>query len=296
MRHQPSWVRYGLARLRPIGRPVVWAPAIALLFLVLFTWEFFSRTEVARELESPAAEGTLSPEDRAIGADIDSLSLLMNDIKAASRPETAQFLIAPTAPTATPQNAATPNRLFSTPTDAIAQSEPEIQETTGTLRSASSTELGLPYTTRPATTETALPPNRLQEALTKLATENRSIVSQPPIEGTIRLDTPNIGTSINAAPQNSFSALIEGTQPIVPGTIPTVSAPLPIAPAINAPAINAPVASPVAPQALTPQPVETQNFGVMQNAPVVNQQPFSVPRSIPGRTIGGGNINTFSNP
>ncbi|MBD1843317.1 hypothetical protein H6F89_07855 [Cyanobacteria bacterium FACHB-63] len=291
MRHQSSWIRYGLARLRPFGRPVVWAPAIALLFLVLFTWEFFSRTEVARELENPTVENTLSPEDRAIGADIDSLSLLMNDIKAASRPETAQFLIAPTA---TEQNAATSNRLFSTPTNAIAQSEPETQETTGTLRSASLTELGLPYTMRhtmqPATSETALPPNRLQEALTKLATENRPIVSQTPIEGTIRLDT-NPGTSINATPQNSFSSLIEGIQPIVPGTIPTVSAPLPIAPPINAP-----VPSPVAPQSLTPQPVEAQNFGVMQNAPVVNQQPFTVPRSIPGRTIGGGNINTFSNP
>lgn len=143
---------------------------------------------------------------------------------------------------------------------------------------------------QPATSETALPPNRLQEALTKLATENRPIVSQTPIEGTIRLDT-NPGTSINATPQNSFSSLIEGIQPIVPGTIPTVSAPLPIAPPINAP-----VPSPVAPQSLTPQPVEAQNFGVMQNAPVVNQQPFTVPRSIPGRTIGGGNINTFSNP
>jgi len=28
----------------------------------------------------------------------------------------------------------------------------------------------------------------------------------------------------------------------------------------------------------------------------LNQQPFSVPRRIPGRSIGGGEINTFSNP
>lgn len=292
MRHQSAWVRYGLARLRPLGRPIVWAPTIALLFLVLFTWEFFNRSEIAQEFSSLTTNETLSPEDQAIGADIDSLSLLMNDIKAASRPGASQFLITPTAPTATQQNSATPNQLFSTATDPTAQPE---QDTAGTLKSAFSTELGLPYTTRPATAETALPPNRLQEALTKLATENRSIASPPPIEGTIRLDT-NTASSINAAPlPNSFSALVEGTQPIAPGTTPMISAPLPNAErgATLAPSINAPVSSPIAPQS---QPIDTQNFGVIQNAPVVDQQPFSVPRPIPGRTIGGGEINTFSNP
>ena len=173
----------------------------------------------------------------------------------------------------------------------------------GGFKSALTTELGLPTQSTPADpmNPAPLPPNRLQEAMSKLASGNRPIVSQTPIEGTIHLDTPSSGTSIDAASQssNSFSVLIEGAQPnaehgasISPGTASTVSAPLPIAAPLNAPV-----------RALTPQPFETKpfetkpsEFGVTQTAPIVNQQPFTVPRSVPGRTIGGGNINTFSNP
>ncbi|MGL5083587.1 MAG: hypothetical protein ACRC8A_19060 [Microcoleaceae cyanobacterium] len=34
----------------------------------------------------------------------------------------------------------------------------------------------------------------------------------------------------------------------------------------------------------------------VQTNPLVRPQPFSIPRSVPGRTIGGGEINTFANP
>ena len=116
MRHQSSWVRYAFARLRPLGRPVFWAPSIALLLLILFTWEFFSGAKLASNFGISAPDETLSREDQAIGADIDSLPLLMNDIKITPKSETAQ--IAPSQDSAQP-NSATPNRLFSAPSDAI---------------------------------------------------------------------------------------------------------------------------------------------------------------------------------
>ncbi len=285
---QSSWIRYGLARLRPLGQPRFWAPSIALLFLVLFAWEFFSRPELSSYFGLSTPPETLTREDQAIGADIDSLPLLMNDIRTAPKAETDS--VAPD----NPSNSVAPNRLLSTPPDAIAPLQPAQTQTGqgvfGVFKSALTTELGLTNVAQSTIADPAtLPPNRLQEAISKLASETRSIVAQTPIEGTVRLETPLSGVSSRTVPQlpspNSFSTLIEGTQPIAPGTIPTVSAPLPIAPPLNTPVV-------VTPTVETP----LSNFGVMQNAPIVNQQPFSVPRSIPGRTIGGGNINTFSNP
>lgn len=306
MRRQSSWVRYGLARLRPLGRPVFWAPSIALLLLVLFAWEFFSRPELMSYLGISDPDATLSPEEQAIGADIDSLPLLMNDIKISAKSDPNQTAIASPTQAAAQPNSTAPNRLFSAATDATEtpklaqpQSDPGVF---GVFTNALTARLGLP-TTQPIASDpnapAPLPANRLQEALSKLATENRSIVSQTPIEGTIRLDHPLLKTSITAAPQpsNSFSVLIGGTKPIAergvgiaPGIAPTISAPLPIE--VNGATIAPPLNSPVA----SPQPAESSNFGVIQNAPIVNSQPFTVPRSIPGRAIGGGNINTFSNP
>ncbi|GAP96556.1 hypothetical protein [Leptolyngbya sp. NIES-2104] len=285
MRHS-SWIRYGLARLRPLGRPVFWAPSIAILFLVLFAWEFFSRPELATFLGISNPDETLSAEDQAIGADIDSLPLLMNDVKISSKPEA----IAPTIKPTTPSNSTAPNptnRLFSAPTESVTPPPAQTQFGQGVFAaftSALTTQLGLPQPD--STASASLPANRLQEAIDKLATQDRPVVAQTPIEGTIRLDNP-----INAAPRstNSFSALVEGVQPIPPGTAPVISAPLPIAPPLNSPV----------PTIVPSQSAEVQpsNFGVNQQpAPVVNQQPFTVPRSIPGRAIGGGNFNTFSNP
>ncbi|MBE9010396.1 hypothetical protein IQ250_09285 [Pseudanabaenaceae cyanobacterium LEGE 13415] len=233
----------------------------------------------------------MSPEDQAIGADIDSLSLLMNDIQVIPRSQAPQTPLTPIATQANPTtpNPAPTNRLFAAPTESIApvtqSATPLGQGAFGAFTNALTTQLGLPTETQVDPTVPApLPANRLQEAIDKLATENRP-VAQAPIEGTIRLENP-----INAAPRstNSFSAIVEGVQPIAPGTTPTISAPLPIAPPLNAPV-----------QTITPQvqPSQPSDFGVIQQpVPVGNQQPFTTPRSIPGRPIGGGGFNTFSNP
>lgn len=284
--------RYWLARLRPLARPVFWAPAIAILLLVLFAWEFFSRPELASYFSISTPDKNLSPEDQAIGADIDSLALLMNDIKIAPKSEVIQEISA--SPQSKKLVPASTNQLFSSQSTASETPQPlqieSNQGVFGVFRNALTAELGLTSVV-PATdasTPAPLPPNQLQAAMSKLSANQSAIVSQTPIEGTARLES-----SINAAPRstNSFSALVEGAQPIQPGTPPPISAPLPIAPLINSPV---PVITPITVEQIAPQP--TPELGAVQPTLGINQQPFTVPRSIPGRAIGGGNINTFSNP
>lgn len=280
--------RYWFARLRPLARPVFWAPAIAILLLILFAWEFLSRSELVSYFGISTPDENLSAEDQAIGADIDSLSLLMNDIRIAPRSEAIQTEILASPQQVKPVQAPT-NQLFSSSksiTSVPLQTE-STQNGFGVFRTA--TELGL--TSAVATAEvsspTPLPPNQLQAAMSKLAATESPLVAQTLIEGTARLEAP-----VNAAPRstNSFSVLVEGAQPIQPGTPPPISVPLPIAPPINAPV---PVVAPLPVELIAPQPVP--RFDAVQPTGI-NQQPFTVPRSIPGRAIGGGNINTFSNP
>ena len=113
-------------------------------------------------------------------------------------------------------------------------------------------------------------------------------------------------------------------QVVQPGS-PYAGTPYGVAPATGANPVNsytyltqtAPVPQPIQVQPFVPPvaPVTQGNYGVpvYQNGQPVNgvpnnfgasqiqpsqlgQSPFSVPRAIPGRYIGGGQINTFSNP
>ncbi|MCU0551350.1 MAG: hypothetical protein MUC48_18535 [Leptolyngbya sp. Prado105] len=284
--------RYWFARLRPLARPVFWAPSIALMLLGLFAWEFFSRPELMSYFGISSPEGELSAEDQAIAADIDSLSLLMNDIKVLPKVATQNSIQATSDPLK-PTQAAT-DRLFAPATSAtqaisqpIQAEQPTSQGIFGVFRNALSTQLGVnsALSAVDASTPAPLPPNQLQAAMSKLA--ESPVIAQTLIEGTARLETPII-----AAPQtstNSFSTPVEGTQPIQPGVPPIAPLPItPIAPPINAP-LPAITAEPIAPQPLP-------ESGVIQPTPGINQQPFTTPRSIPGRVLGGGTINTFSNP
>lgn len=316
MRRQSSVARYLLARFRPLGRPVFWAPSIALLLLTLFTWEFWSRPEWMSYFEnSPSAiDNSVSREDQAIGAEIDSLSLLMNDIGMTTKVRTTPANPIPQASPA-PTNLTPTNRSTPTPPNSLAVNPTQPQANQGifgVFGNALTAQLGLsnpvnpsatnsqsaisqPGTLNFASTPAPLPASPLQEALTRLNAEKaQTVVNSPaPIEGTTRLNTPTIDATSQA---NSFTKLVEGTQPIprspdFPGTI---------VPPISTPSI-APTVTPV-----MAQPTSTQSFGsvagsaeappVEMPVPTINQQPFTVPRPIPGRYIGGGNINTFSNP
>ena len=112
--------------------------------------------------------------------------------------------------------------------------------------------------------------------------------SQPtglPLEGSTGLNT-----TVPITPANNAFGNLTGNQPTSNGWVPVPVGggqnPAPVGATNNnvEPTNSAnPVANPV-------------NSGGNPSAVPVNSQPFSVPRSVPGRSIGGGNINTFSNP
>ncbi|MBD2183631.1 hypothetical protein H6S82_09220 [Planktothrix sp. FACHB-1355] len=77
------------ARLRPLTQPIVWVTIAFLSLVGFFTWAYFNHPEwlaLNQEAETPtpsnatADEQTLSDEDKAIGVDIDNLSVLQKEI------------------------------------------------------------------------------------------------------------------------------------------------------------------------------------------------------------------------
>jgi hypothetical protein len=80
----PASLRYYLrARLRPFTRPAFWASLSVLSLIGLFLWEAWQHPEWLfknPENENPIADTTLSKEDSAVAADIDSLPVLMQEL------------------------------------------------------------------------------------------------------------------------------------------------------------------------------------------------------------------------
>jgi hypothetical protein len=346
MRRQPPLARrYLIARLRPLTRPVFWAPAIVLMLVMLFTWEFWTRPEFLSYLgiqaSTEADKDALSAEDRAIGADIDTLPLLLNDVGISANPASANQPEAAKATQSTnlaslpgiPIAGSTSNspqptvglfgNLSNSPTSVQRFGLPDPNNSGGQQPSTSNQT---PFVTQQqifsannllnlSSTPSPLPQSPLQAALAeaKNATtnattnENRppltpsSFTSVPvsaPIEGTTSLGNfgVNAATPNNAPAPNSFTNLVEGSQPIsgsenslsgVTLSIPTIAPPIPsIAPT--------PFRQPI-PQGLGSSP---DAFAPRPSTEVIppNSVPLSAPRPIPGRFIGGGQINTFSNP
>ncbi|NDJ16882.1 hypothetical protein [Myxacorys almedinensis] len=338
MRRRSSSVssRYFLARLRPLGRPMVWGPAIALLLLTLFTWDWWTRPEWSAYFsESPNREEPVSREDQAIGADIDSLPVLLNDIGIRSGSNQAKPAEQPalgqpggtTAPQSLGSNAASLATAFPETTPA----QPGIF---GALNNGLANQYGQAVSPNSGQSDSAAQPSvagenlfglaplsptvptksPLQEAMTRLDATPAStpsggnlptrLADQPPmpVEGTTRLDSPGIDATKPTQPaSNSYTTLVEGSQPYAPpANYPATVAPPVASPSIgpnsNLPPLNLadPVGQPVAP---TPaNPFGTSVYGSPSSTLDAPAQPFSAPRQIPGRTIGGGKINTFSNP
>lgn len=80
----PASVRYYFrARLRPFTRPAFWASLSFLSLIGLFMWEAWQRPELLfknPEDATPISNTTLSQEDSAVAADIDSLPVLMQEL------------------------------------------------------------------------------------------------------------------------------------------------------------------------------------------------------------------------
>lgn len=330
--------RYFLARLRPLGRPIFWGPAIALLLLLLFTWDWWTRPEGTAQGER-SDEEVAAREEQAIGADIDSLPVLINDIGIKSETNKAKpdqpalpqpgGTNAPRTPASPPANAST--GLLTTQSTL---GQPGIfgafnngladrygQSNTGES-SAISPERNSVGTAQPsgsgggfgaAIQPTVSSKSPLQEAMTRLyATPSPATptnvnpstqgVNQTPIpvEGTTRLDSPGIDATKPSPTGNAYTNLVEGSQPYSPpANYPATVAPPVASPSIgpnsNLPPLN--LANPVGQPAVPAQPSPVGSvYGSPASLPELKEQPFSAPRQLPGRSIGGGNINTFSNP
>ena len=87
----PPRFRYLKARLQPLIKFQVWGTAIVLSLVGFSTWAYFTHPEWFAFLQidqestpatSTASDANLSDEDKAIGADIDNLSVLQQDLAA----------------------------------------------------------------------------------------------------------------------------------------------------------------------------------------------------------------------
>lgn len=369
----PAPVSHLKARLRAFKRPMVWGPSIILLLIVFFTVEYWLNPQWFENTPSTAnAEGGFNPsissEDGAIGADIDSLPLLLNQLngtpnsqatdqnqqqdKVAKKPSLFDELLKSNNPAAALDKDSKPSNGLSSPPTAspllsstsgvpgqsLVGSTPGLTGLPGTssptvpagslLTSPSvpttSASLGLPSTSG---TSAPAPVSALQTAIEQSQLQNNSTVTAPnatPAAGSGNSATTptvtnqtfnpsnalapsgNSGINYSATPGvssapsgNSFNYL---TQPQPDSTVPVGIAPVvPTAPSI----------APVVPSSNLRSNFRQSSFqgnqnngfnnsGFSGNAGLqpsqLNQQPFSVPRRVPGRNIGGGEINTFSNP
>lgn len=91
----PASLRYFKARLRPLTRPPVWGTAIILSVVGLVACEYWLNPELLTSRQkngvadsNNSASPSLSREDSRIGADIDSLPVLLNDLNKSSVPVT----------------------------------------------------------------------------------------------------------------------------------------------------------------------------------------------------------------
>ncbi|HAZ47380.1 MAG TPA: hypothetical protein DDW76_22760 [Cyanobacteria bacterium UBA11369] len=104
----PASVRYYFrAKLRPFTRPAFWASLSVLSLIGLFAWEAWQHPELLFKnpeaaTPTPISDTTLSNEDSAVAADIDSLPVLMQELDQADvsmaalkfnqQPQTQSFL------------------------------------------------------------------------------------------------------------------------------------------------------------------------------------------------------------
>lgn len=137
----------------------------------------------------------------------------------------------------------------------------------------------------------------------------RSAGEQVPVAPTAPTAVPqapsNLGTATDLTPNSS---IYQGPTNNPVGNSPTVSPGvqplnqpnnLPSPSPLNQPT-NVPTYQPLNPPSIQSPQMDNSGLNLNRNTPGVQPiqpiQPFSVPNPTPGRHIGGGNINTFSNP
>jgi hypothetical protein len=327
-RPEPNSFRYFLARFKTFAKPRFWVAGLGLVGLLAFTWEFSQRSEWREALTgSPESESTPeSKEAQAIGAEIDSLPLLNADLNpkkddkvSFSDADAIAKIKLPAMPGdqgSKPTENDSLTKLFggigvpaNTPSNTAtftALNTPLSNPLLGNSNSASSV---LSTASNPAPNSNNRP-NQLAEAISRYTVArpnpNAPIPVTPsepnyngltpansglPIQGSAPIDsassnssnpwTPVAGTT-NVSPtgMNAYTGLTSGSIPDSTG----VAAPIPLNTGVGSTPLP-PGTTTIAPP---PPPTAT---------PVIAPDlPFSAPRSIPGRTIGGGEMGSFSNP
>ncbi len=318
-----SKTRYWIARLKPLVQPRIALSMLSLGTVGIFAWtawqypELMSFTGINGKDER-TADDAVNAENDAIGAEIDSLSLLN---EATRDSPTAQPTILPTSAPKTgeakPQTSAfSTNFLGLTNAFPIPGAGPAmnfLDPTSNTLTSSlinptnptnlsNPTRSNLTTTTidQPLTTQAAQPFSLQPDPLPQPSSPTLGSWNQFPqtlTQGSTGL--PTAGLPMPITPNQGSTGLPTNPVQSMPNAYTTLTNPsaygLPIdagvAPAVNpgviAP-INVPIAAPIVPQVLPGADAPV--------APIQPEQNYTAPRPVPGKFIGGGNINTFSNP
>ncbi|MGP1371321.1 MAG: hypothetical protein ACTS3T_00730 [Almyronema sp.] len=330
----PPSIRYLFARLQPAAQPVVWGPVLVLTLLGVVFWEYRNHPEWLAGFEidrqSPSVqlpETELTLDEQAALAQVDSLDVLLADLDASTpaiqpdTPEASLFNQLTKIADSEPLRTNNYSPYNSNPAQPRPVSPPSTLD-----NPARSTASALNLSALLGT-ETAAEPSQasaLQTALSRLPTQTENSEGRSPASSATQPSTaPDRIANTDAAASATLPGTRPGVGPIrfIP-TTPSMSPPpgttgytppatLNLAPN-NYPGGNAytNLTTPALPQvqsgfdnlpnraATTPVlPPSASNLYSQPQVPQVPQNtvPFSVPRP-PGAYLGGGQIQTFSNP
>ncbi|GAA6616969.1 hypothetical protein [Scytonema sp. NUACC26] len=186
--YPPAYLRYFKARLWNLARPGFWGTAIFLSVIGLVIKEYWVQPDLANKQEdrfgaNKAADPSLTPEDKAIAADIDNLPLLVGDSVPANLPKVKNLS----------QNQANKNktlldRLNDRDRSSSSNNKSKSEDTSG--NSALTNKVDNPFL---AQAETLLKFSNLQEASQPTSTSSQSTVGQTSLSLGIGL---NNGTNV----------------------------------------------------------------------------------------------------
>jgi hypothetical protein len=319
-----SQTRYWIARLKPIVRPSVGLSLLCVGVSLAFGWTAWQYPEIFSF--SSSETNAEDAESAAIGADIDSLALLTQSTR--STPIAANSSQNPTNPakpdTANPTGATQSQLLGSNSFPILGGGPINLLSLNGGTNGGANVgfqnvgfQMDPPLQpSRPATTwqqfpqtpiegTTALPLNGLQNpslqnsGLPSNGFQNSGLQNN----GLQSPGLPNPGLQNSGSPINNWNNPVQGTTglptntPAAPNAYTNLTNPgLPIDSGVAAPAGYSVPIAPISqpnPVPITPTVLPGADLPVQ---PLQPEQVFTAPRPLPGRFIGGGNVNTFSNP
>ncbi len=306
-----SQTRYWIARLKPLAQPRIGLLLLSLGMVGVFVWTAWQYPELMSFTginggEERTAEDAENAENDAIGAEIDSLSLLSKETRDLP---IVQPTSAPKNDAGKPQPSILSTNFLGTNTFPIPGAGPAINfldPATNTIPNSLANSTN--STNPPNSTGATIDRTRTNQGTQPFSMQPDPQPSSPTVGSWNQFpQTPNQGSTglptsglpIPTTPNQGSTGFITNTTQPIPNAYTTLTSPLPyglpidagVAPAVNpgiVVPINVPITAPVVPQVLPGADVPL--------APIQPEQPFTAPRPLPGRFIGGGNINTFSNP